>query len=1004
MTQRIYISPNKPGTVDIEAGSNTVVATAGSAARFSSAFVDRTITIRTSKGDSQHLVTSLVDTTTIAVTPAASVTETGCYYYLGYDELDADDNSNITLSFAIADIREPDKRNTPWSKTVSLPGTKKNNQVLGHIFEIDIDGVFNPNIKAFALIESDGLQQLKGIMQLLQINRTGDAITYEVSFSGQLKNIFSVLGDAGLSVLDFSAYNHQYTPANVISSWSNNIQKNGATYSNPIGEGYVYPEIDTGIDTDATSPSILNYSPAIYLKHYIDKIFQYAGFTYSSSFFNSTFFKRLIVTAGIPQYDNATIQSRTVIAKNSSDYDFQLTNSSVPEVFPGSDKRSGYISFDNVVEDDGSNYSASSFTFTVPHNGFYNLFSTIVPEVVWTMQSGESFRMEDSGGYTLNFELRIADSSNNPVNSISFSSFYAHSTVISAGDIYTLSQVNGDSSKSIMLQSGQQYHAEIYFKPSPPPTITDLGTTTGGNIIGPVYLRVKANSSFTARPADTKVQPGDTMTLNGAIPQGIKMADLLKTVINAFNLYIDVDKDNETLLLIEPRDDFYAAGETVDWTAKLDISKEIVMKPMAELNYKKYLYTYKSDNDRLNQQYSYTFYNTDHSEIYGEHFQQIDNDFLDPQQTNKVELLFSPAVMTRVADRVVPSIEYIDGSGNVSLKASNPRLLYFSGTLGCNYYMLSDSLNNSGDLINNYPFCGHFDDPDSPTLDLNFGITKMLFWQPANLTDNNLFSHYHSKYLYEITHKDSRIVTAYLHLNPYDIAQLDFRNQFYINGYYLRLNQIIDYDVAVPGVTQVEFIKMAYVQPFVPTSKKYTGGIDDTIGKYSVPGLDTHVKPNNNTYPRNYHPGPQGKGNIVVSMDPSIHIVGGDNVVHDGTVNISIVNGDSNVILPGHEDVTLINTSNQTIDEDGVTYIDGVKYVAAGAEIESRTGTATLSAGTVVVSNASLTSGAVIMLTPTGTGTLNGVLKITDKTDGSFTISSTNAEDTATIDYYIAHY
>lgn len=1004
MTQRIYISPNRPGTIDIQKSSNTIVATPGSAAKFSSAFVGRTITIRTSNGDSQHLVTSLVNSATIAVTPATAIDETGCYYFLGYDELDIDGNSGITLTFAIADIREPGKRNTPWSKTVTLAGTKKNNQLLGHIFEIDIDGVFSPNIKAFAFIESDGMQQLKGIMQLQQINRTGDDITYEVSFSGQLKNIFSILADAELSALDFSAYDHQYTPANVVSSWSNQIQKNGADYTNPTGEGYVYPEVDTGIDTAPGSSSILNYSPAIYLKHYIDKIFQYAGFTYGSSFFNSTFFKRLIVTAGLPQFDNNTIQNRTVIARNNSDYDFQLTNGSVPEVFSTTDKRSDHIPFDNTVEDTGANYNTTSFTFTVPHNGFYNLFSSIVPEVVWTMQSGESFRIEDSIGYTLNFELRIADSSNNPVNSISFSSFYAQSTVINAGDIYTLQQVNGDSSKSMMLQSGQQYHAEIYFKPSPPPTITDLGTTTGGNIIGPVYLRVKANSTFTARPADTKIQPGDTMTMNGAIPQGLKMTDFLKSVINAFNLYVDVDKDNETLLLIEPRDDFYAAGKTVDWTARLDTSREIVMKPMAELNYKKYLYTYKADNDRYDQQYSYTFYNYDHAEIYGEHFEQIDNDFLDAQQTNKVELIFSPAVMAQRGDRIVPCIQYIDGSGNVSLKASNPRLLYFSGALNCNYYMLSDDLNHIGDSIHSYPFCGHFDDPDNPALDLNFGLSRMLFWQPANLTDNNLFNHYHSKYLYEITHKDSRIVTAWLHLTPYDIAQLDFRNQFYINGYYLRLNQVIDYDVANAGLTQVEFIKMAYVQPFVATSKKYTGGVDDTVGKDRVPGLDTHVKPNSNTYPRNYHPGPQGRGNIINSMEPSIHIVGGDNVVHDGTLNISIVNGDSNVILPGHEDVTLINTSNQTIDEDNVTYIDGVRYVPAGTEIESRTGTVTLLSGTIVVSNAALTPDAVIMLTPTGTGTLNGVLKITDKSDGAFTISSTNAEDTATIDYYIAHY
>ncbi len=34
---------------------------------------------------------------------------------------------STTLTFSIADIREPDKRNASFSKTLTLPGTKANN-------------------------------------------------------------------------------------------------------------------------------------------------------------------------------------------------------------------------------------------------------------------------------------------------------------------------------------------------------------------------------------------------------------------------------------------------------------------------------------------------------------------------------------------------------------------------------------------------------------------------------------------------------------------------------------------------------------------------------------------------------------------------------------------------------------------------------------------------------------------------------------------------------------
>jgi len=47
-------------------------------------------------------------------------------------------------------------------------------------------------------------------------------------------------------------------------------------------------------------------------------------------------------------------------------------------------------------------------------------------------------------------------------------------------------------------------------------------------------------------------------------------------------------------------------------------------------------------------------------------------------------------------------------------------------------------------------------------------------------------------------------------------------------------------------------------------------------------------------------------------------LLGGDNA------NI-IIQGDNNVILPGITDVVLINTSDLTIAESGVQYIDGIK-------------------------------------------------------------------------------
>ena len=61
-----------------------------------------------------------------------------------------------------------------------------------------------------------------------------------------------------------------------------------------------------------------------------------------------------------------------------------------------------------------------------------------------------------------------------------------------------------------------------------------------------------------------------------------------------------------------------------------------------------------------------------------------------------------------------------------------------------------------------YPYAGHFDDPFNPTLDINFGLVREVFYddtlEDITVTDNNLYNKYHSKFIREITDKDSKLV------------------------------------------------------------------------------------------------------------------------------------------------------------------------------------------------------------------------------------------------------
>ena len=77
-------------------------------------------------------------------------------------------------------------------------------------------------VQPFARIEVDGMQIIKGvfIFRLLEIIRDGRYIEYECAVFGELGGFVNALGNSRLEDLDFSAYNHSYTYANITGSWS----------------------------------------------------------------------------------------------------------------------------------------------------------------------------------------------------------------------------------------------------------------------------------------------------------------------------------------------------------------------------------------------------------------------------------------------------------------------------------------------------------------------------------------------------------------------------------------------------------------------------------------------------------------------------------------------------------------------------------------------------------------------------------------------------------------
>jgi len=302
--------------------------------------------------------------------------------------LDVKEGLDFSFNYSIADVRDPNKRSTEYSKTIQCPSTPGNDELFGNIWDVNISNPynstdlnvevnFNPNKKAEARVVADGVEVMVGVVQLRSITIVSGKMDYEVVFIGKLKNIFSILGDKdlnglndnGFAYIDFSDLDHDYTYAEITDSWTNTT-------------GYVYPMVDYGVVepfqiNNVDTWRVEQFRPAVFLKDVIDRVFAYARFTYSSDFFDSSFFGRLIV----PWTNNGFVVSESELAIRESTASVQTDIDINVEFYPnwpigGNFTESWRVDFDQLV-DPNNNWSNANDEYTVPEEGFYSFVSQL---------------------------------------------------------------------------------------------------------------------------------------------------------------------------------------------------------------------------------------------------------------------------------------------------------------------------------------------------------------------------------------------------------------------------------------------------------------------------------------------------------------------------------------------------------------------------------------------------------------------------------------------------
>ena len=883
--------------------------------------------------------------------------------YVEGKKLDVFEGFKFSFNYSIADIRHPEKRSTSYSKTIQCPGTQNNDEIFGQIYDFNIANAhdssspnievnFNPNKKATASVQSDGVEVMRGSLQLRRIKMLRSDYVYEVVFVGKLINIFGVLGDKqlngfdndGLRFIDFSDLNHNYTRP---------VQE--ATWTAPYGDGYLYPMIDYGHNVRYSPEGwryywVTDLKPAVYAKDIIDRIFEFTGFTYTSSIFSSDFFARLIIPFSRLYLKESVAEQRKFKAVKSVSQILHRLASTSPQSFgneqlftnwgemakvcfeddsvlgfdngnnyellgsPGSPH--GNQAIDNYVflanETRADNFTASlDLQITKNHDPLNRSTYAGTAELIYYNQGTESITVIASSPWSWNLDLLSVGESAEQTITIQGSSLDSPNFRTFFGDqIYVRLMSPSHNEDGSLSLTG---------------FTADFRNSTGGSGINKFYLDFRITGGyFENEPIREGIFEGSPIDMNLATPQ-VGMADLLVSLINMFNLYVLPDPTNDNNLIIETRDDFYATGTEKDWTHKIDYLKDVTLEPLALLTANEYDYTYTQDDDYYNKRYQ-----DSHAHVYGRARVDVDNDFLNKTNTTKIVFSSTPLVNDGPSSRLVSKIYDSDIEEGAQPTDHNVRILYYAGLLESNPKWVHATEFSADDVYPlQYPYAGHLTHPLAPAQDINFGIPNELFYQSTQYTgtllytNDNLFNRYHRRGLLEATNKDSKLLTAYLYLEPLDIHQLDFRDQIVIDNSYWRINRIMDFNPFSENLTKVELIKIISKEEI--KSETFVLGTGGTIGGGT--GSIIEKKPTNKRANKNGNYAPlfggivKGRDNTIEDGVTSFMVQGNRNRVKYGAEDITIT-GDDNIIEEGVTRVRLINTNGAHITESNITMIN----------------------------------------------------------------------------------
>jgi hypothetical protein len=440
--------------------------------------------------------------------------------YIGSERLDLFKDEDVNIKLSVQNIKDISKIFADYTQNFSVPASRTNNAVFKHYYNADISGGFDASLRKSATLILDKEPFREGSIELLGVNmKNGIADSYEIVFFSAGVNLKDLFGEDELTDLDLSAYDHEYTGANVRTGAESGLSSGNIIYPliSPVEPWFYdsssssHQDNDIAYHTTNDDHGVHYYSlkPAIRLARIVDAIESKYNITFNSTFFASDKFTNLYMWCHRREGFMFKDQEN---GWNPVPMRYQTTASSSA-----------------ILVDDGGNFVVQGI-LTPDIDFIYDV----------TIVSGT-----DVGIYFY-------------VNGVLFTTKSYSATA--SGEVVTMNGLKKDDVISIKYGPSQG-SAGASFEFSFSVELKRSGTT-------PVIAA--ADTGGVLMTFDNDVVIADQM------PEQ-KISDFITGLVKMFNLTIE--STSATQFTLEPLDDWYASGSTYDITDFTDISSHKVAKP-----------------------------------------------------------------------------------------------------------------------------------------------------------------------------------------------------------------------------------------------------------------------------------------------------------------------------------------------------------------------------------------------------------------------------------------